>query len=86
MLKTMPSTPKPPNGAADPAKPKRAPSTKLKGPSADDVARRAYEIYQSRGGDHGADFDDWLEAERQLKTTTAKTKKRAPGGDLGPRS
>jgi len=31
------------------------------------VARRAYEIYQSRGGNHGADLDDWLEAERQLK-------------------
>jgi len=33
----------------------------------DAVARRAYEIYQGRGGDHGADLDDWLEAERQLK-------------------
>jgi len=33
----------------------------------DAVARRAYEIYQSRGGNHGADLDDWLEAERQLK-------------------
>lgn len=33
----------------------------------DAVARRAYEIYQGRGGNHGADLDDWLEAERQLK-------------------
>jgi hypothetical protein len=33
----------------------------------DAVARRAYEIYQRRGGSHGADLDDWLEAERQLK-------------------
>jgi hypothetical protein len=33
----------------------------------DAVARRAYEIYQSRGGQHGADLDDWLEAERQLR-------------------
>jgi hypothetical protein len=33
----------------------------------DAVARRAYEIYQSRGGQHGADVDDWLEAERQLR-------------------
>jgi hypothetical protein len=31
------------------------------------IARRAYEIYQSRGGYDGADLDDWLEAERQLK-------------------
>jgi len=33
----------------------------------DAIARRAYEIYQNRGGSHGADLDDWLEAERQLK-------------------
>jgi len=33
----------------------------------DAIARRAYEIYQGRGGQHGADLDDWLEAERQLK-------------------
>ena len=31
------------------------------------IARRAYEIYQNRGGYDGADLDDWLEAERQLK-------------------
>lgn len=31
------------------------------------IARRAYEIYQSRGAYDGADLDDWLEAERQLK-------------------
>jgi hypothetical protein len=34
---------------------------------ADAIAKRAYEIYQMRGGSHGADLDDWLEAERQLK-------------------
>ena len=31
------------------------------------IARRAYEIYQNRGGYDGSDLDDWLEAERQLK-------------------
>ena len=35
--------------------------------SPDAVARRAYEIYQNRGGTDGADLDDWLEAERELK-------------------
>ena len=35
--------------------------------SPDAIAKRAYEIYQSRGGSHGADLDDWLEAERQLR-------------------
>jgi Protein of unknown function (DUF2934) len=67
----MPRTSKPANGAADSPKPART-SKKANG-HADNfndqgaVARRAYEIYQQRGGNHGADLDDWLEAERQLK-------------------
>jgi DUF2934 family protein len=31
-----------------------------------DVARRAYELYLLRGGAHGHDQDDWLQAEREL--------------------
>lgn len=27
----------------------------------------AYELYQKRGGEHGHDLDDWLEAERIVK-------------------
>ena len=78
----MPRTPKSTNGASGPATSKR-PSTKKPngngGISSDEVARRAYEIYLSRGGGHGADFDDWLEAERQLKQPiAAKSKKRQP--------
>jgi hypothetical protein len=42
----------------------------------EEVARRAYEIYQNRGGEHGADLDDWLEAERQLRP--------GPSGVTGP--
>ena len=30
------------------------------------VARRAYERYQQRGGEHGRDQQDWFEAEREL--------------------
>jgi len=30
------------------------------------VRQRAYEIFLARGGRHGADFDDWLAAEREL--------------------
>jgi hypothetical protein len=30
------------------------------------VARRAYELYLSRGGSHGSDWEDWLAAEREL--------------------
>ena len=30
------------------------------------IAQRAYEIYQSRGGGHGYDQDDWFKAEGEL--------------------
>ena len=36
-------------------------------PSEDDIRERAYHRYMQRGGGHGQDFDDWLEAERELK-------------------
>lgn len=35
-------------------------------PSRDDVARRAYELFERRGGGHGADLDDWFRAEAEL--------------------
>jgi Protein of unknown function (DUF2934) len=77
----MPRTNKPANGGNDSPSSRRAskkgngtapePSNgsdrydELNDPDA--VAKRAFEIYQRRGGDHGADLDDWLEAERQLR-------------------
>lgn len=30
------------------------------------IARRAYEISQSRGGEHGRALEDWLQAEREI--------------------
>jgi len=30
------------------------------------ISRRAYERFEMRGGEHGRDQDDWLEAEREL--------------------
>jgi hypothetical protein len=33
----------------------------------EEVADRAYEFFQARGGEHGQDRQDWLEAERQLQ-------------------
>lgn len=67
----MPRPMKPANQATDSRKLTKPTSKRGNGASNsvsdEDVARRAYEIYQSRGGMHGADLDDWLEAERQLK-------------------
>jgi hypothetical protein len=36
-------------------------------PSHDAIARRAYELYRQRGSEHGRDWDDWLQAERELR-------------------
>ena len=36
-------------------------------PTTEQIAQRAYEIYQARGGTEGQDIEDWLEAERQLR-------------------
>lgn len=36
-------------------------------PTEDDIRRRAYQRYLERGSRHGADFDDWLHAEQELK-------------------
>ena len=35
-------------------------------PDPGEIARRAYELFQSRGMTHGRDVDDWLAAEREL--------------------
>jgi hypothetical protein len=37
-------------------------------PTYDDIAQAAYQRYLSRGGGDGRDFDDWIEAERDLRT------------------
>jgi len=31
------------------------------------IEKKAYEIYKQRGGEHGRDLDDWLEAERIVR-------------------
>ena len=35
-------------------------------PTYDQIAQRAYEIYQARGGTHGLHEDDWQAAEAEL--------------------
>jgi hypothetical protein len=37
------------------------------GPSPAEIRRRAFEIHIERGGIHGCDLNDWLEAERELQ-------------------
>ena len=36
-------------------------------PTYEQIAEAAYHRYLQRGGQHGGDFDDWLDAERSLR-------------------
>ena len=36
-------------------------------PTFDEIAEAAYQRYLRRGGGDGQDFDDWVEAERELR-------------------
>ena len=35
-------------------------------PTREEIARRSYEIFLARGGTNGHDFEDWVQAERDL--------------------
>ena len=37
-------------------------------PSYEEIAEAAYQRYLSRGGEHGRDWDDWIDAERDLRS------------------
>jgi hypothetical protein len=36
------------------------------------IAARAFELYEARGGEHGLDLDDWLQAEQQIDSAIEK--------------
>jgi len=39
----------------------------------EEIAQRAFEIHLERGGIHGRDLDDWLQAERELREKYGKS-------------
>ena len=39
------------------------------------IKRRAYELFETRGGGQGGDLDDWLKAERELNPETQLNEK-----------
>jgi hypothetical protein len=45
---------------------RRIEMTNRKLPTAEQIERRAYELYLERGGEEGRDVDDWLAAEKEL--------------------
>ena len=54
----------------------RAPKS---GPTHEEIALRAYEIYLERGGTPGDALEDWTRAERELMEKNAR-----PRGKMGP--
>ena len=34
----------------------------------EEIRRRAYQLYVERGGQHGRDLDDWLQAKREFES------------------
>ena len=47
----------------------------------DRIARRAYDLFVARGGEHGYHIEDWLRAEKEIiseKATPAPKTKKAP--------
>ena len=53
--------------AAEPAGQERQPLQTKPAASDDAVAELAHRLYLERGGVHGHDVEDWLEAERRLR-------------------
>ena len=48
------------------ATPKKQEKSPAFGPTTEEIAQRAYEIFVARGGAPGRDLDDWLQAESEL--------------------
>jgi|GEM_PF-2335360 len=61
-------------------------------PTRDQIARRAYQIYEERGREPGRDVDDWLAAERELRNQNLSPARgfadgtEKPAGPAGSRS
>ena len=65
-----------------PAKPKLVkpaatrPKDKMQ-PSFDAIAMRAYLLFEARGGQHGHDIEDWLQAQNELMAPAKAPKRKA---------
>jgi Protein of unknown function (DUF2934) len=57
---------------------RKARTSKSASPTAEQIQMRAYEIYLERDGAPGNAFDDWIQAERELRAKPAKAKTTRP--------
>ncbi len=53
--------------------PRSEPQTAEGHPTREEIELRAHQIYVERGGAHGQDVEDWLQAERELLEKYGKT-------------
>ncbi len=54
------------NKYTEKSSPESQPQTASGAPAREEIELRAYQIYVERGGAHGQDVEDWLQAEREL--------------------
>lgn len=45
----------------------------------DQIRRRAFELFEGRGGEHGSDLSDWLQAEREIRFPASVDVAQEPG-------
>jgi hypothetical protein len=57
-----------------PARAKEPPVETL--PLEERIQRRAYELYVLRGNQSGSEFDDWLQAEEEIRSAEEQTIKK----------
>jgi Protein of unknown function (DUF2934) len=53
------------------------PRTATQQPTQEQIALRAYHIYLKRGGAPGNEFEDWMQAERELLGEIGKPRRKA---------
>ena len=53
------------------------PRTATHPPTQEEIALRAYHIYLQRGGAQGNEFEDWMQAERELLAEIGKPRRKA---------
>ena len=67
MARTQAKTSTPSEQEAGKARSTLTPAPVRTGPTTEQIARRAYEIYLARGSQHGNPEQDWFQAERELR-------------------
>ena len=53
-------------------------------PTYEEIARRAYALFEARGGSPGGTWDDWLVAEQQLRAERSASPDKPPASDHKP--